>query len=141
MLCEGGDAKAVERGLGGLLTSVARQLNRLWEHCGKVFSERYHREDLNSPTQVRNAIRYVLGNIYKHAGGIIHMTGKSGRLCPDPYSSGVWFRGYREPSGGLDRTVLGGVEPCTVDGLSWVLKEGWKKLGLLSVLDRPARAK
>ena len=141
MLCEGGNAKAVGRGLGGLFTSLARQLNRLWERCGKVFSERYHREDLTTPTQGRNANRYVLGNVYEHAGGIIHMTGKSGRLCPDPFSSGVWFHGYREPSEGLDRTTLGGIERCTVNGLSWVLKEGWQRLGLLSVLDRPVRAK
>ena len=112
MVCEGGDAQAVGRGLGGLFTSVARQLNRLWERCGKVFSERYHREDLTTPTQVRNAIRYVLGNIYKHAErDHPRMTGRSGRLCPDPYSSGVWFGGYREPAGGLDRAALGNVAP------------------------------
>ena len=141
MLCEGGDAQAVGRGLGGLFTSVARQLNRLWERCGKVFSERYHREDLTTPTQVRNAIRYVLGNIYKHVEGIVRMTGGSGRLCPDPYSSGVWFGGYREPAGGLDRAALGGVAPCTVDGLSWLMRKGWRRLGLLSVLDGPVGAR
>jgi len=141
MLCEGGDARAVGRGLGGLFTSVARQLNRLWGCCGKVFSERYHRQDLTTPTQVRNVIRYVLGNIYKHAGGVLRMMGKSGRLCPDPYSSGAWFRGYKEPEGGLDRAVLGGIERCTVDGLSWLLREGWKRLGLLSVLEGPAGAR
>lgn len=141
MICEGADAKAVGRGLGGLFTSVARQLNRLWKRCGKVFSERYHRQDLTTPTQVRNAIRYVLGNIYKHARGILQMTGKSGRLCPDPYSSGVWFRGYKEPDGELDRSVLGGIARCTVDGLSWLLSEGWKLRGLLSVQEGPAGAR
>ena len=138
MLCEGGDAQAVGRGLGGLFTSVACRLNRLWGRSGRVFSERYHREDLTCPSQVRNAIRYVLGNIYKHGGAVIQMTGRSGRLCPDPYSSGAWFRGYKEPRAGLDRATLADVVRCTVDGLSWLLKEGWQMHGLLSVLDRPA---
>ena len=100
MLCEGGDAKAVGRGLGGLFTSVARQLNRLWGRCGKVYSERYHREDLTTPTQVRNAIRYVLGNIYKHVEGIVRMTGSWGSSVLIPTRVGSGLAGTRSLRGG-----------------------------------------
>jgi hypothetical protein len=33
---------------------------------GKVFADRYHMRILNTPTEVKNALRYVLDNRWKH---------------------------------------------------------------------------
>ncbi len=72
-----------------LLGRIAKRLNKLWGRRGKVLPERYHRNDLEYPGQVKNALRYVFANIYKHNDGLVAMYGKGGCLRPDPYSSGV----------------------------------------------------
>jgi hypothetical protein len=33
---------------------------------GKVFADRYHMRILKTPTEVKNALRYVLDNRWKH---------------------------------------------------------------------------
>jgi hypothetical protein len=42
-------------------------VNRVLVRRGKVFADRYHARALRSPTEVANAIDYVLGNTMIHA--------------------------------------------------------------------------
>jgi hypothetical protein len=44
----------------------ARAVNRIFQRSGEVISGRSNVQLLTSPTQVRNALRYVLLNIRKH---------------------------------------------------------------------------
>ena len=136
LICESADAGAVSRGMVSLATRIARRLNAFWGRAGRVFADRYHREDLTSLRQIRNAVRYVLGNSYKHITGLVSHVGRNNAARPDPYSSGAWFDGYRERA--LDRAPLGGVARCTEPPQFWSLAHGWiTKHGPISVLDGP----
>jgi len=57
---------ALSRGMQGLGVRIARALNRLMKRRGRVFEDHYHSRLLGSPTQLVNAIAYVLGNHAHH---------------------------------------------------------------------------
>ena len=135
LVCEGPDAATVSKAMCSLKTRLAKRLNALWKRTGKIFADRYHRQDLTSPRQVRNTLRYVFGNTFKHAPSLRRHVSRSGKTRPDPYSSGAWFDGFREA--GIDQSPEGGVARCTEPPQSWLLTRGWRRHGLLSVLDRP----
>lgn len=122
----------LSRGVQGLLVRIARSLNRLWQRCGRVFADRYHDHILRSPREVRNALRYVLGNGRKHAA--------EGRAVTvpqaiDTYTSAPWFDGFRETI--VVRGLVAVVRPVT-EAHTWLLTIGWRRHGLLSVAEHPA---
>src|SRR5688572_10426068 len=51
------DEHSLRAGVSGFAISFARQLNRLLGRKGSVWSDRYHRHDLGTPTEVRNVLR------------------------------------------------------------------------------------
>jgi putative transposase len=122
----------LSRGVQGLLVRIARRLNRLWQRRGRVFADRYHDHILRSPREVRNALRYVLGNARHHAA--------KGRMVAvpqpiDTYTSAPWFDGFRETI--VVRGIEAVVRPVT-EAHTWLLTIGWRRHGLLSVAERPA---
>jgi hypothetical protein len=133
-IVEAEDRTSLARGVQGLLVRVARTVNKLARRSGAVFTDRYHDHILKTPREVRNAIRYVLGNARKHAaeGGAI--------AVPQPidvFTSAPWFDGFRE------KFVVRGIElevRPIVEPESWLLREGWRRYGLLSVYELPASA-
>lgn len=116
-------------GISGFEIAFARRLNKLLGRSGKVWDSRYHARDLHSPRAVRTALRYVLLNMKKH------------RLCePDlPFvdvyaSSGLfdgwtvrirWLRCQRWPR---------------VQAQTWLLRVGWRRLGLIDASESPRLA-
>jgi REP element-mobilizing transposase RayT len=66
LLVEAQDERALSRGMNGLGVRIARGLNRLMRRRGKVLEERYHGHILRTPTEVRRARHYLLGNARKH---------------------------------------------------------------------------
>ena len=76
-----------------------------------MWADRYHRRDLETPRDVRNAVVYVMNNHLKHfeyEDGLV-----------DPYSSAAWFAGWMHKS---DPTG----EPCPVErARTWLLRRGW----------------
>lgn len=88
-IIEAADGAALTRGMRSLSVRVARRVNRaLRRRSGRVWGDRYHRQDLGTPKQVRNALVYVLANFRKHLG-ITH-----GRPALDRCSSAPWFEGW-----------------------------------------------
>ncbi len=67
LIVEARDAVALARGIQGLSIRIAKAVNRVLLRRGKVFADRYHAHTLRSPTEVANAIAYVLGNAMIHA--------------------------------------------------------------------------
>jgi REP element-mobilizing transposase RayT len=123
---------ALSRGTMGLLIRVARALNKLWQRKGKVFTDRFHDRALKTPREVRNAIRYVLGNARKHAaqGGEIAVP-----HAIDLFTSAPWFDGFREP------IVVHGIATESrpvIPADTWLLTKGWRRHGLLSIHELPA---
>jgi REP element-mobilizing transposase RayT len=105
MLVEVDDQLALTRGAKGLLVRLARALNKLWGRKGSVFPERYHVRALQTPTEVRRALVYVLHNARRHGAwqpGI------------DPHSSGPWFDGYVTQAGPTVRAVCSVTRPVDV---------------------------
>ena len=117
---EAQDSVVLARKLGGFLAQLAKQLNRHWKRSGKVFPDRFEARVLASPTVVRAALVYTLGNARKHGSWF-------GR-GPDPYSSGIVWSGWADwcaQSSGLP------------EARTWLLRVGWRKLGPLSTLAGP----
>jgi putative transposase len=131
-LVEASGRRALSRGVQGLLIRIARTLNRLWQRQGSVFADRYHDHILRSPREVRNALRYVLGNGKKHAA-----EGRSVTVpqAIDTYTSAPWFDGFRETI--VVRGLEAVVRPVS-DAHTWLLTIGWRRHGLLSVTELPA---
>jgi hypothetical protein len=133
-IVEAEDRQMLVRGIQGLLVRIARTLNKLARRSGAVFADRYHDHILRTPREVRNALRYVLGNGRKHAaqGGEVAVP-----QAIDLFTSAPWFDGFREP------LVVHGIEcelrPVT-PAESWLLRKGWRRHGLLSVHELPATA-
>jgi REP element-mobilizing transposase RayT len=125
LIVEAEDRSAVARGMNGLLVRLTKGLNKLWQREGKVFPDRFHDEVLTTPTQTRNALRYVLQNGKKH--GVVPL------YSIDPCSSGLAFDGWTRPS--IVPHVLDTVVPAT----AWLLTNGWQRHGLIGLDEVPRR--
>jgi hypothetical protein len=68
LVVEADTSAALSRGMQGLCIRLAMALNRVLRRTGEVFSDHYHSRVLRSPTEVANAIRYVLENAARHYG-------------------------------------------------------------------------
>jgi REP element-mobilizing transposase RayT len=122
LMVEAADCRALSRGMQGLGVRMARALNRWWGRAGRVFADRYHAHVLRSPTEVRNALYYLLQNARHHR---IVLDGA------DPYSSGQWFDGWLGGASG-DEAAL--ERPSWIrTARTWLLARGWRRLGLLDV--------
>ena len=106
LLAEAENRRALSRGMQGLSIRIARGLNRLWKRTGKVFANRYHDHILRTPTEVRNAIRYVLDNVQRHGirfvGSLDPFSSAGGRtirlLLPRTWLLGRGWRRARAPA-------------------------------------------
>ena len=124
LIVEASDRLHLSRGMQGFQVRLARALNRAWGRKGRVFADRYHDHVLETPTQVRNALRYVLKNGRHHGN-------ETGRGRPDPYSSGESWDGwsdYRAP-----QSVASFVLPA----LTWLLRTGWRRAGPVELEPAP----
>ena len=65
---EGVDERQLGRAMKGLGVRIARGLNRLTLHRGRVIGDRYHARALRTPNEVRAAVNYVLRNHEHHTG-------------------------------------------------------------------------
>jgi len=79
LIVEAKDRRALSKGMAALSIRIAKGLNKLWRRRGKVFADRFHDHVLRTPTEVRNALRYVLCNAWRH--GIRYVDGL------DPFTS------------------------------------------------------
>jgi putative transposase len=109
LIVEADDSTALSRGMQGLCVRLAQALNAALGRHGRVFADHFHSRLLKSPTEVVNAIRYVLENAARHYGGIV----------VDAFSS------EDEENAGV-----------LVKPLGWLLRSGWSQAprGLLARL-------
>src|SRR5258706_10201572 len=108
LVVEARDERALARGMQGLGVRIAKALNPLMQRKGTVFADHYHARILRSPTEVANALAYVLMNF------LHHFPGEAARYAEDlrdPFSSA-----WREP----------GMDPPVVAGRTWLLTVGWR---------------
>ena len=151
MICEADDEVAMGRGLKGVGVRLSKKVNGVQGRRGSVLTDRYHAHVLRTPIEVRNALLYVLSNVRKHDAALGRYGRRPGRYAPmpaegvfpvDPASSAPWFLGWRvieargSPIVWIPEEVLASPAPVA-EPRSWLLREGWKKHGLLHVLEIP----
>jgi REP element-mobilizing transposase RayT len=97
---------------------------------GTVFPDRFHQEIITSPKQARRALAYVLNNWRKHREDA-HDFARDWRV--DPYSTGVFFDGWRERANAhVYMPYRDDYQPLVVYlPTTWLLHEGWRKHGLI----------
>ena len=116
--------EALRTGVSGLVISFARQLNKLLTRRGKVWGDRYDGRDLASPTEVRNALVYVMRNVARH-GAYLYGDG-----IVDPLSSAPRFTGWARPA--RPWFTPDDTEPWPdARPMTWVLGTGWRLCGLI----------
>jgi putative transposase len=100
LVVEADDEVALSRGMQGLCIRLARALNAVLRRSGRVFADHYHSRLLRSPTELVNAIKYVLGNARRHYG-----------------------------EDGVDRcsSAVAGALEVLVAPSGWLLREGWRR--------------
>jgi REP element-mobilizing transposase RayT len=130
---------ALALGMQGFQISIARHINTVLRANGRrrrgnVFADRYHAVVITSPTQMRHVIAYVLGNWRKHGEDRRTLRG----WLVDPFSSGFAFEGWQERERGV-ALVPPGDHPwiCPREARTWLLREGWKRAGAISVFAIP----
>jgi REP element-mobilizing transposase RayT len=139
LLVEAENKDALSSGMRGLAVRIARAVNALVGRRGQVWADRWHGRALTSPRAARRALTYVLANFRKHD--------PSARARVDPFSSALYFTGFREYEGKapmeastrLTRRARQQPGDCPVARPStWLLRVGWrKKGGDLSAYDAP----
>ena len=77
LLVEAPDRLRLARGMQGLGVRLARALNRVMGRSGRVIGDRYHAHILRTPSEVRRARAYLLGNARRHYA----------RVGVDPFAS------------------------------------------------------
>jgi REP element-mobilizing transposase RayT len=127
LLVEADDERSLSRGVRAFEISVARRLNKAVGRKGRVFRDRYHADAITTPRRARHAFAYVLNNWRRHredhAGAI------------DPYSSAIAFDGWAgQPRFRLPR---GHELLPTKTSSSWLLRQGWRRHGLIDPRERP----
>lgn len=124
LLVEADSRRALVRGIQGLAGRCARAVNLAWGRKGSVWAHRYHARALRTPTEVRNALAYVLLNFRKHLGAVPSV---------DPRSSGIWFDGWSGAS-----PPSAGPSPLS-RSRTWLASEGWLRGGgLIDVRELPS---
>jgi hypothetical protein len=136
-LVEADGPRALGRGMKSLAARFALAVNRALRRRGPLLRERYHLRVLSSPTQVRNALRYVLLNVRKHWA-----QRRGSRELPrpvrlDPASSARWFPGWRPGTAGAEEAARSADPPAVRAPRTWLLAVGWRRLGLLDPADVP----
>ena len=123
----------LSNGVRAFSISVAKALNAKLRRQGRVFADRYHAKAITKPTQMRNALQYVLTNWLHHRPSHHEIMEEV-----DPYSSAADFLGWKELRGSGQFERDGGFErvPLATPRL-WLTREGWKRGGELSVVTVP----
>jgi len=104
LLVEADSHESLSRGMQGLGVRIAKALNKLMQQHGSVFADHYHSRLLRTPTELVNALAYVLGNYASHFGG------KPGA---DRFSSATYDAPMRERVLCVPRI--------------WVIRDGWRR--------------
>ncbi len=133
LMVEASGRAALGRGMKSIGARLARAVNRVFRRTGRVLAERYHLHVLKSPTEVRNALRYVLLNGRRHAGKLRRLS-RAVRI--DPASSGRWFDGWKRGAR-FESTNVTARPPPVARPHTWLLRVGWRRRGLIDPADVP----
>lgn len=123
-LIEAADRQALSRGMQSLCVRIARALNAAFARGGSIFDDRYDTTTLDSASKVRRGLCTVLCAAKRDPTTARTLAGKL-----DPYSSAVYFDGWRgrAPDPHEDERVPVS-RPATQ-----LLSRTWRRMGLIDV--------
>ncbi len=134
-LIEADSKPSLSKAMQKLCISMARRLNLLWGEgktwVGRIFKQRYHAHLLTTPTEVRNAIVYVLSNAAKHE--------QIQRGHADPFSSALAFDGYTDPPRVTSPPLFDNLRDLGTARTA-LLAEKWRPRGLIDPYEAPQAA-
>ena len=142
LIVEARDRLALARGMQGFQISAAKLINSaLANELGRrrrgcVFMDRYHADIITSPRRARHCLAYVLNNWRKHRED---RSGVQATWTIDPFSSGDHFAGWKElaDSPVMWRTRATYKSMPVWQPRSWLLREGWRRYGLIGAHELP----
>jgi REP element-mobilizing transposase RayT len=108
-LVEGDNVERLSRGMQGLGVSLAKRVNRVSGRRGRVFDDRFFARTLRTPSEVANAINYVLRNDQVHERRMGRVNDLGSEF--DPFSS----------------AALPDDPPLTSPPTTWLLTTGWRR--------------
>jgi REP element-mobilizing transposase RayT len=130
LIVEADDGVAFARGIQRLLSRAAMRINALARRSGSVWRDRHDRQRLTTPSQMRNALVYVLFNLRKHELAGMNPS-ESALEGFDPCSSTPWFADWSPASAPPLGSVARAGPPVVVPPYTWLARKGWKRRGLL----------
>jgi putative transposase len=136
LLVEADGADALSGGMQRLASRIAMLVNALVARHGRVWRERYHRRDLATPRQFRNALVYVLNNFRKHAAT---SEKAANARALDRCSSAIWVDEWKDDAFRewvREHRARAGPRP-TATPRTWIARIGWKRHGLLDPRESP----
>ena len=109
--------------------------HRVYERTGRVLATRFHHVVKRTPTEVRNALAYVLLNARKHYR---ERRGRKPPVVLDGASSGLWFDGWKGRSPPRPGKYADAQRRCEVaQARTWLLEKGWRRIGLIDPAEVP----
>src|SRR5690606_9280322 len=136
LIAEADEGEDLSRGMQRLASRIARRVNALAGRRSTLWRERYHRRDLGTPRQFRNALVYVTFNARKHAPPGERASWSNAR---DRWSSAVWVDAWRAANARErlpEHRAREGPRP-TVSPETWIARVGGKRHGLLDPRESP----
>ena len=91
LIVEATEKDSLRSGVSGLVIAFAKRLNKKLHRRGKVWGDRWHGRELETPQEVRRALVYVFRNAAKHGSTFI------GTGFVDLFSSAWRFGGFTTP--------------------------------------------
>jgi REP element-mobilizing transposase RayT len=129
-IAEADDGAAFARGVQRLLSRAAMAVNALSGRSGSLWRDRHHREPLTTPSQVRNAIVYVLFNHRKHELATPNPS-DAALDGADECSSTRWFHDWSPRAPAPPGLLANAGPPIVVPPYTWLARKGWKTRGLV----------
>ena len=142
LLVEADNRTALAKGMQGFQISAAKHINRALSkdgtrRRGRVFTDRYHAEYIDSPLGAHRALGYVLNNWRKHGED---QTFDAANWHVDPFSTAILFDGWKEREGRAPWTIPQGYEPLVVHPpRCWLFRIGWRRHGSISIEHVPSQ--
>ncbi|MGB8929902.1 MAG: transposase [Anaeromyxobacteraceae bacterium] len=114
LIVEASGTAALSNAVRALAIMLARRLNRMMGRSGPVFEGRFHSHVLRTPAEVRNALRYVVGNFASHAA-----------RRNEPMRQG-WVDPFSSAAGKTPRSAQVAMfpEPPVRPAKTWLLRQG-----------------
>ena len=135
-LVEADDKEKLANGMKSLGARFARCVNRVFGRRGRVLATRFHHVVKRTPTEVRNALAYVLLNARKH-----FRERRGYRPALDAASSGRWFDGWGTSPPASGRHADVGRAREVAAPRTWLLGTGWQRVGLIDPAEVPGFTK